>query len=156
MDVEALIRPVVEDAGFELAEVDHRGGGRGRTVLRVTIDRDGGVDLEAVAEVAARISRRLDLEDLGTGRYELEVSSPGIERSLKTPAQYRRARGEQVKVKITEEGSGAQVLVGTLVGADDESITVDVDGASVRVPLSDVASARTVADWAAELKGTAR
>ena len=84
------------------------------------------------------------------------MSSPGIERPLKTPAQYRRAQGEQVKVKITEGDAGAKVLVGTLVGADDEAITVDVDGAPVRVPLSAVASARTVADWAAELKGTAR
>jgi ribosome maturation factor RimP len=155
MDAEALVKPVVEGAGFELVEVDHRGGGSGRSVLRVTIDREGGVDLDAVAEVSERISRRLDLEDFGAGRYDLEVSSPGIERPLRSPAQFRRARGERVKVKTTEEVAGAKVHTGTLVDVDDDSVTVEVDGAPVRLPLSSVASARTVADWAAELKGIA-
>ena len=156
MDAEALVRPVVEGAGFELVEVDHRGGGTGRSVLRVTIDREDGVDLDAVAEVSERISRRLDLEDFGAGRYDLEVSSPGIERPLRTPAQFRRVRGEQVKVKTTEEVAGAHVHTGTLVDATTTASPSTVDGAPVRLPLSSVASARTVADWAAELKGTAR
>jgi len=75
--------------------------------------------------------------------------------SLRTTAHWEHAVGERVKVKTTEEVAGAKVHTGTLVGVDDDSVTVEVDGAPVRLPLSSVASARTVADWAAELKGIA-
>jgi len=156
MDAEALVRPVVEGAGFELVDVVFHGEGRGRFVLRVTIDRDGGVDLDAMTEVSERISRRLDLEDFGGGRYELEVSSPGIERPLTATAQLVRAVGQTVKVKTTDLIDGAHVHVGTLVAADDDTLTVDVDGVTRHVPTSAVVSARTVVDWAAELKGSAR
>jgi len=152
VDAETLIRPVVEGAGLELAEVTLRREA-GRRILRVVVDRDGGLDLDAIAGVSEKISRRLDLEDYGDGRYELEVSTPGIERPLKTPAQFRRALGEQVKVRTTTI-DGARVHVGALVAADDASIVVEVDGAKRAIALADVTSARTVVDWAAELKGS--
>lgn len=156
MDAEALVRPVVETAGFELIEVSFHGEGRGRPVLRVTVDRDAGVDLDAIAQVSTLIARRLDEDDFGRDRYELEVSSPGIERPLKTIAQFRRAVGQTVKVRTTDEVAGSNVHAGALVQVDDETITVDEDGTPVPIPLATVASARTVADWAAELKGSAR
>ena len=82
------------------------------------------------------------------------MSTPGIERSLRTPAQFARAVGQQVKVKTTEPLEGARVHTGALVDSDDEGIVLEVDGAPRRVPIADIASARTVADWSAELKGT--
>ncbi len=151
MDAEALVRPVVEGAGLELVEVAYRTED-GRRVLRVTIDRDGGVDLDIVSELSEKISRRLDLEDFGRGRYELQVSSPGIERPLRTPAQFRRFVGTQVTVRTAAPIDGARSHGGALVQADDGGIVVSVDGVERRFAYADVASARTVVDWDAELK----
>jgi ribosome maturation factor RimP len=150
MDVEALVRPVVESAGLELWEVSFHGEG-GRSVLRVMVDRAGGVDLDTIAEVSERLSRRLDLEDFGPQRYALEVSSPGLERPLRTPRHFERSVGWQVKVKTVEPIGGSKVHQGALVSADAEAIVVASEGGELRVPYADIASARTVFEW-----GTAR
>jgi len=153
VDAETLVRPVVEGAGAELLEVSFAGTGDRRT-LRVTVDREDGLDLEAIAALSERIARRLDLEDFGTGRYQLEVSSPGIERPLRTPAHFARFVGSQVKVKTRTIVDDERVHMGALVATDDDGIVVDVDGAERRLPYVEIDSARTVADWSAELKGT--
>jgi ribosome maturation factor RimP len=155
VDAEALVRPVVEGAGLELVEVTYRGE-RGRRVLRVTVDRDGGVDLDTIAVVSEKLARRLDLERFDDGAYQLEVSSPGLERPLKTPAQFARVVGSQVEVHTQAPIQGATRHVGTLTGVDDEGIDLEIDGAGRRVGFVQVASARTVVDWAAELKGADR
>ena len=151
MDATALVRPVVEHEGLELVEVAFHGQG-GRAVLRVTVDREGGVDLDTLGDLSERISRRLDLEDFGSGRYELEVSSPGIERPLTEPAHFARFVGTTVKVKTAEPIEGAHTHVGTLRTAGEDGIVVTVDGVDRAIAYADVTSARTVADWDAELK----
>ncbi len=155
VEVEALVRPLVEGAGLELVDVTYRGE-RGRRVLRVTIDRDGGVDLDTIATVSEKLARRLDLEGFGEGTYHLEVSSPGLERPLKTPAQYARCVGARVEVRSIGPVEGVLRHIGTLSGLDDEGIDLDVDGAGRRIAFADIASARTVVDWDAELKGGRR
>lgn len=151
MDVEETIRPVVEGAGLELVEVSlHRG--QGRSLLRVTIDREGGVDLDAIAEASQRISRRLDLQGFDPGPYSLEVSSPGIERPLKAPQDFTKRVGERVKVKTAGPVDGAQSFTGTLVEAGPESVRIATDQGERSLLYGDIASARTVADWEAELK----
>jgi ribosome maturation factor RimP len=152
MDAEQVVRPVVEGAGLELVDVTFRREA-GRQILRVTVDRDGGIDVDTLSEVSEKVSRRLDLEDFGRGRYELEVSTPGIERPLKTPSHFRRAVGRRVKVKTAEPVEGERVHTGALVDAGDDVVVVDVDGSQRAIALADVSSARTVADWDAELKG---
>jgi ribosome maturation factor RimP len=151
MDATALVRPVVEQEGLEVVEVVFHGQG-GRRILRVTVDREGGVDLDTLGEISEKISRRLDLEDFGQGRYELEVSSPGIERPLVTAAHFARFVGSMVKVKTAQPVEGARTHDGTLVQATGERIVVAVDGVDRTIALADVTSARTVADWDAELK----
>ena len=153
MDAETLVRPVIEGAGLELVDVTFHGGG-GRKILRVVIDRDGGVDLDTIAEIAERVSRRLDLERFEPGPYELEVSSPGIERPLRQPSEFRRHVGRSVKVKVLHPVDGRTSLTGELTAADDEGIVVDVAGDRVRMRYDEIGSARTVADWDAELKGS--
>jgi ribosome maturation factor RimP len=148
MDVEALVRPVVEAAGLELWDVTYRKEA-GRMVLRVFIDRAGGVDLETISQTSERLSRRLDLEDFGSARYSLEVSSPGLERSLREPRHFRSSVGEKVKVKTTEPVAGRRVIEGALVSADAEAIVIASDGGELRVPYTNVASARTVFEWGA-------
>ena len=148
MDVEALVRPVVEAAGLELWDLTYRKEG-GRMVLRVVVDREGGLDLGTISETSERLSRRLDLEDFGNRRYSLEVSSPGLERPLKEPRHFRRSVGERVKVKTVEPVDGRKVFEGALVSADAEAIVIASDGGELRVPYENVASARTVFDWGA-------
>ena len=151
MDVEALVRPVVEGAGLDLVEVTLTRDG-GRRILRVVVDGAGGVDLDTIAETAEKVSRRLDLEGYAPGPYALEVTSPGIERRLRRQVDFERIIGRQVRVKTTEPLDGSKNHEGELVSADAEAITVAAAGGELRVPYADIASARTVVDWDAELK----
>jgi ribosome maturation factor RimP len=148
VDVETLLRPVVESAGLELVEAafirEH-----GRRILRVTVDRDepGGIDLDTIAEVSGRISRRLDLDDVVSGRYDLEVSSPGVERPLRRPREFRRHTGEKVKVRSVEPVDGSRTHTGMLEQADEDGIVVRTEDGERRIRYEEVASARTVFEW---------
>ena len=151
MEVEAMVRPVVEAAGLELVEATLVRE-QGRRVLRVTVDRDGGVDLDTVGEVSERVSRRLDLEGFDPGPYSLEVSSPGVERPLREPRQFARAVGERVKVKL-RAAEGPRSLEGVLAGATPEEIRLATDEGERALAYDEIASARTVHDWVRDLKG---
>jgi ribosome maturation factor RimP len=150
VDAEALVRPVIEGAGLELVDLTFGREGD-RRILRVIVDRDGGVDLQTISQLSEKVSRRLDLEGFESGPYALEVSSPGIERPLRRPTDYRRALGQRVRVK-TAEG----VLEGELRGADEREIEIAQDEGPHRVAVADVVSAKTVVDWDAELRGSNR
>jgi ribosome maturation factor RimP len=155
-EVGDLVRPVVEAAGLELWEVSFGREG-GRRILRVMVDRaerargdekDGGVDLDTIAATSQRLSRRLDLEGFEQDRpYELEVSSPGLERALREPRHFERSVGQQVKVKTVEPVDGRRVHEGALVSADAEAIVIASEGGELRVPYDGIASARTVFEW---------
>jgi ribosome maturation factor RimP len=153
VDAEALARPVVEGAGLELIEVAF-GRDHGRTVLRVVVEGDAPLDLDTIAAVSEKLSRRLDLEDFGRGSYALQVSSPGIERPLRSPRQFARAVGERLTVRTTEPQDGDTTHAGRLLRSDEDGIVLEVDGAERPIAFSGIASARTVVDWAAELKGS--
>ena len=149
-EVGDLVRPVVEAAGLELWEVSFGREG-GRRILRVMVDRaeeDGGVDLDTIAATSQRLSRRLDLEGFEQDRpYELEVSSPGLERALREPRHFERSVGQQVRVKTVEPVDGRRVHEGALVSADAEAIVIASDGGELRVVYDGIASARTVFEW---------
>ncbi len=164
-EVGDLVRPVVEAAGLELWEVSFGREG-GRRILRVTVDRPsgheragghqragghenvGGVDLDTIAATSQRLSRRLDLEGFEQDRpYELEVSSPGLERALREPRHFERSVGQQVRVKTVEPVDGRRVHQGALVSADAEAIVIASDGGELRVVYDGIASARTVFEW---------
>jgi ribosome maturation factor RimP len=150
VDAEALVRPVIEGEGLDLVDVTF-GRESGRRILRITVDRDGGVDLETISLLSGKVSRRLDLEGFEPGPYALEVTTPGIERPLRRPQDFRRAVGQRVRVK-TDEG----VLEGELRAAEDGEIRIAADEGELRVTLDEVAAAKTVVDWDAELKGSGR
>ncbi len=146
MELETLVRPVVEAAGLELVDVTFRRES-GRRVLRVTVDREGGVDLDTLAETSGRLSRRLDLDPIDSGPYSLEVSSPGLERPLKRPEDFARRVGEKVKVRTVEPIHGARNHHGVIasVGADDVTIATETGERSLA--FDQIASARTVFEW---------
>ena len=147
MDAEALVRPVIEGEGLEVVDVTF-GREAGRRILRVIVDREGGVDLDTISELSQKVSRRLDLEGFEPGPYALEVSTPGIERPLRRPEDFRRAVGERVLVK-TPEG----IVEGELRAAEADAIRVASSEGERRVALEQVAAAKTVVDWDEELRG---
>jgi ribosome maturation factor RimP len=146
VDLDGLVRRVVESAGLELVEVSF-GKEQGRKVLRVSVDRDGGVDLDAIAEVNRSLARRLDLEGFDPGPYSLEVGSPGIERPLRSPEEFARRVGERVKVKTTRPVDGTRTLVGTILAADEQQLKIATDVDEATISFEDIASARTVFEW---------
>ena len=144
--MEGLVRPVVESAGLEFVDVAfHRE--EDRRVLRVTVDREGGVDLDTISEISERIGRRLDIEGFDPGPYSLEVSSPGVERPLRRPRDFERRVGEKVKVRSVEPIEGSRTHTGTLETADADGIVVRTEAGDRRLRYDEVASARTVLEW---------
>jgi ribosome maturation factor RimP len=156
MDLQTVLKPVVQTAGMELVDVTFRREGGGK-ILRVTIDREGGVDLAAISEVSHKVSRRLDAEGFDPGGpYSLEVSSPGLERPLRRPEDFTKRIGQKVKVKTTEPVDGAFVHVGTLVAAGDDGVTVATEAGERQVAHGNIAAARTVFEWGPERKRRAK
>src|SRR6476659_10974433 len=152
--IERLIVPIVSDLQLELYDLEFRGG-----VLRVTVDRPAGVeeglDLEAIALASRLIGRELDHDDPMMGHYTLEVSSPGLERSLRTPDHFRRTIGQMVALRlrdiVTPEGERSERrLQGVLVAADETSATIRLDDAARTervVPYEKIDRAKKVFVW---------
>ncbi len=145
--VTALVAPEVTAAGLSLYDLEHAGG-----VLRVVVDRPGGVDLEAIAAITRAVSRLLDEHDPLPGHYTLEVSSPGLERRLRVPAHFAGAVGETVKLKLRAGVGIDRRQSGVIVSADHDATVIRVAGADLaatdlRVAYSDIQQARTVFDW---------
>ena len=141
-----VLEPFLVAEGVELDDVELLGRGAGR-ILRVTVDADGGIGVDRIADLARGMSRLLDEEPLVDGPYTLEVSSPGLERALRRPSQYAKAVGREVVVKTRDPIEGAQSHRGILSEVGEGSVAVLVDGHDRRIPLADVTQARTVFRW---------
>ena len=146
MAVRAAAEPILSSLGLELVDVEIVGSGRART-LRLTIDREGGIDLDTLAEANKPLSDALDAVDAVPGPYTLELSSPGLERPLRRPAEFRRFVGTTISVKSHDPVSGARRHRGLLVDVDDGGIGIEVDGELRRFSYDAIASARTVFEW---------
>lgn len=133
----ALLGPVVEAAGADLEQATVTPAGR-RRVVRVVVDRDGGVDLDAVAELSRVVADALDAPGaerlLGGGAYTLEVTSPGVDRPLTLPRHWRRAAGRLVTASLPD----GSTVHGRVVTADDEVVELDVGGDHRTVPLDEL------------------
>lgn len=139
------VAPVIAGLGLELYDIELNGGAGTRT-LRVTIDRAGGVDLDAITDVTRALSPILDDDRTLPGSFLLEVSSPGVERALRTPAHYLGARDCTVSIKVRGE-TGTRRVHGVLVDADDEGCTIETDGQREQLRYRDITQARTVFEW---------
>lgn len=148
-DVEAWAAEAVEqllagrDDQLELVEVTFRPEGR-QWVLRVTLDRPGGVTLDHCQEVSQALSRLLDEHDPIRQRYSLEVSSPGLDRPLVKAADYARFAGREVKLSTYAPVEGRRNWQGTLVGLVDGEVKLLVGGEEISIPLEGVARCRLV------------
>lgn len=156
-EVRDLAEAVTRRRSLRLWDVE-MGGQPGRSVVRVYVDAEGGVDLDTVAEVSEEISRGLDLRDPIDGRYTLEVSSPGLERTLRSPEHFEASVGCSVVVKTTEPLLGnSHRIQGRIAGVDPAEGRLKLlvepgaaaEGATheIAVPLEAIRSARTVFEW---------
>ncbi len=146
--VTELVAPIVADLHLDLYDLEFRGG-----TLRITVDTpantDGGVSLDTIALATRLISRDLDHHDPVPGHYVLEVTSPGLERALRTPAHFGREVGKDVALRLRDIGEGGERRVhGRLVTADDSGVTVVADdGLERTVAYDHIDRAKTVFEW---------
>jgi ribosome maturation factor RimP len=141
-----LLASTLAPLGFELVDMEMRSG-----TVRVVVDRSDGADLEAIAEATRAVSAVLDTHDPLPGqRYTLEVSSPGVERPLRTPQHFIRAVGETVTVRTVTGSQGDRRVTGRLASADPDGFVLegeDLPEGGRRLAYAEVERARTVFEW---------
>jgi ribosome maturation factor RimP len=144
--IECMVLPLVTALGLELFEIEYKREGR-QMILRIFIDKEGGITLDDCAAVSRELSALLDVEDIIPGKFTLEVSSPGLNRPIRSLADYDRYIGKLVKVRTfapTADDSGnlRKTFLGKLVGIDGDLIFVKLlEGQSATIPFSAVAKA---------------
>jgi ribosome maturation factor RimP len=133
-----VITEPLADAGLDVEAIELSNAGK-RKLLRVAVDKDGGVTLDDIAEATKEVSRLLDETDvMGEQAYLLEVTSPGTDRPLTLPRHWRRNTDRLVKATLRD----GQSVTGRIVAADEERATLDVDGSSREIAYADVAKAK--------------
>jgi len=150
MDIEKKVAhialPILESMGMELVDVQYRREPHG-WVLRLYIDKEGGVNLDDCSVVSGEVGIALDVEELIDHPYNIEVSSPGLTRPLTKLEDFIRFRGRQAKIKCYEEVCGKKKIICTLIGADEDDITVNMDGAEIKIPYRNIAKANLEISW---------
>jgi ribosome maturation factor RimP len=142
----ALLEPTVEALGFELTDLEFGSGG-GSGVLRLFIDRPEGIRVEDCEAVSRQISGLLDVEDPIQGDYDLEVSSPGMDRKLVKPAHFDRFAGQPVKGRFRAVIDGRRRFAGVLIGRDGDKVRLQVDDAELTVAIDDIELIRLVPEF---------
>ncbi|GAB4234241.1 MAG: ribosome maturation factor RimP [Acidobacteriota bacterium] len=141
--VRELIEDMVESRGYELVHVEY-GGGERAPILRIYIDRPGGVTVDDCAEISRRVSVLLDVEDLIPGHYVLEVSSPGVERPLFAEKDFLRFRGHEVRVSTVEKVEDRKNFKGVIEGVADGRVHIRCDDRTYTIPLRLIKKANLV------------
>ena len=141
-----IAEPLVTHEGLEIVDVEFRRENRGM-VLRLYLDREGGVNLDDLSRVSRQLGDLLDVHDAVPGSYTLECSSPGINRRLRRPDHFRRYIGQRVRVRTVAPLEGRRMFVGTLDGVEEDVIRV-TDGAATHViPFAEIAQANYEPEW---------
>jgi ribosome maturation factor RimP len=150
-----LLEPIIAREGFDLAEVEWAREGPA-WVLRLYVDRPGGVTIDHCQELSRIVEPVLDVEDFIEPAYNLEVSSPGVDRPLRKPSDFDRFAGQRVHVKtfapVEAVGGPRKNWTGTLRGFRDGAVEIDVDGTLHRVPHGKIAKAHLEYDFEADLR----
>ena len=138
-----LFEPEVKTLGYELLGIELVQSSYS-SVLRVYIDHENGIKVEDCVLVSQQLTGLLDVEDPIKGNYELEVSSPGLDRPLFTPGQYERFLGEVIKVRLYEKQDGRKRFSGVLKSVGDEDVVINCDGEDITVQFNAIEKARLV------------
>jgi ribosome maturation factor RimP len=143
--VRALADPILMNAGIELVDIEYRREARG-WVLRLYIDKDGGVTLDDCSRVSHEIGRGLDVEDLISTPYTLEVSSPGLTRPLRGEKDFIKYQNRLIKLRTIDPIDHRHQFRGRLLGFSDNHIVLEIDEGIVQIPLNQVAKANLEID----------
>lgn len=144
--VESLALPVLAELGLELVEVQYRRERNG-WVLRLIIDKEGGVNLDDCTGVSREIGQLLDIEDFIEQAYNLEVSSPGLDRPLKSMADFTRFIGRKARIKTSEALNGERVFIGRIQKTTGDAIILETGRRELTIPFSQVSKARLEVDF---------
>ena len=138
--IKNLLEPILEEKGLELVDIEYAGGGRG-SVLRIFIDKEDGITVEDCAGISREFGFLLDLHDIITDSYTLEVSSPGLNRALKSSQDFIRFKGKKVKIKTKENLYQRRVFIGHLIDFHDDIASVQMEGQVYNIPFYDIEKA---------------
>ena len=142
-----LIGRTVTGMGYELVGVEYQGRGGSGALLRVYIDSVDGITVNDCADVSHQLSGVLDVEDPIQGEYDLEVSSPGLDRPLFSREHYERFAGSRIKVKLRIKLDGRRRFEGILMGVEDDAVLVEGEEGLFRLPLSRIEKARLIPEF---------
>jgi ribosome maturation factor RimP len=137
----SLIEPLLKQLGYELVELEFAPG-RGRGSVRIFIDRPEGIGISDCERVSREVSALLDVEDPIATAYALEVSSPGDDRVLRTPAHFERFKGARVLVELSAPRDGRRRYTGMLQEVSATGVALEVDRQRVELPFGEIAKAR--------------
>jgi ribosome maturation factor RimP len=141
-----LLEPVVTGMGYELVEIEYNPSAR-HGLLRLYIDHEDGIQLDDCTDVSNQVSALLDVEDPIPGHYNLEVSSPGLDRPLRGLEDYERFSGEIVKIRTGMAINGRRNFKGRLCGIEGDAINIECDGQQFLLPLASIEKARLVPEF---------
>jgi ribosome maturation factor RimP len=141
-----LFEPVVKGMGFDLIEIEHFPNPK-HGVLRLYIDKEGGVNVDDCSTVSRQISALIDVEDPVSGQYNLEISSPGVDRPLRRLVDFQRFAGSLVKLKTVMPLEGQRNFKGRLLEASEETVVIETDDEEISLPMTAIDKARIVPEY---------
>ena len=145
-----LVAPLAENEGMEIVDIELRHErSRGGRVLRLYLDKAGGPTVDDLSRVSRQLSELLDSQDVVSGAYTLEVSSPGINRPLKRPEHFARYIGKRVRIRTRDLIGGKRSFLGILQDVAGESITVAQEGTRYDIPFAAIEKSNYEHDWSA-------
>ena len=147
-----LVKPLVEDLGYEFVGLEYNSNPK-NSVLRIYIDHENGVGIDDCENVSREVAALLDVNDPIKGHYNLEISSPGLDRPLFTPAHYRQFAGNEVQINLFAPQDGRRRFSGPILGADENGVRVEQDGSEVTLDFGNIAKAKLVPDYEKILAG---
>jgi ribosome maturation factor RimP len=149
--VRDLVVPIATDLGLDVYDIEQRGG-----TLRITLDTprgaDAGVTLDVLSLASRLMSKELDQHDPIPSRYTLEVTSPGVERALRTPAHFQREVGKVVAIRLANVEAEQRRVQGVISAADDDGVTIHAEDGDRRIAYTDIDRAKTVFEWGGQPK----
>lgn len=144
-NVKELLEPILTEKGLELYDLEFKGRG-GKGILRVYIDNEDGVTIDDCADVSRELSVLLDVHDLISDSYTLEVSSPGLTRALRKPIHFIKFIGKKVKIKTDTQIENKNMFIGKLLDFKDDNATVETESGTYVIPYIQIEKANLELD----------
>ena len=149
----SLFEPMLEDMGFELVEVEYLTM-HGRWILRLYIDKEGGVTIDDCADVSRDLGDIIDVKEIIDHEYVLEVSSPGLNRPLRKEKDFIKVIGSMIKLKMTRDLNGQKNFTGNLKDLNNRTIYLETEGKLIELPFDDIEKSNLIFDFDHDKTGT--